>query len=92
MLQLKKEKTDAIRFKLEEQAVQNLQSTPAINKKSKSINRTVDDMLAWEAERKAKLEVLALEAKLQEDAAITGRPVVTAMSRRIPSCHQENCK
>jgi len=83
MMQMRKEKEDAMRKKIDEDALRDLRPTPSINKKSQSLNRSVNDMFEWEQSRKDKLERRVFEIQQEEDAAITGIPVVTKTADRI---------
>lgn len=85
MLQIKKEKEDALRAKFEEASQEEIKLAPEINKKSKAMSRSVNDMFSWNDARKAKLEARIIETQQEESAAITGRPVVTKYAQKLRS-------
>lgn len=74
MLAHKREKQEALRYQLQQRELEGLRSGPEINQRSKQLNRKVDDIFAWEDKRKAKLEMLAAQVRMEEDSQITGRP------------------
>lgn len=89
MMMAKKEREEAMRLKLEQQKLQGIQSVPTINKKSKSLSRNVDDMLAWEQKRKQKLAMKQMELEALELESLTGKPMVTKTAERLARQWQE---
>lgn len=83
MMELKKSKIAKLQQEmlLKEQAV--LQTHPNITKKSTLLNRSVEDMLAWEENRKQRLIRQAEEKVQQESAEITGKPIITKRAEQL---------
>jgi hypothetical protein len=75
-LQLKKEKEENLRSFLQQKSLEEVRSAPEITSKSKQLvkARKVDDMLAWDESRKAKIENLKQQQQQQLEKQHTGKP------------------
>jgi len=82
----KRDKQEALRMQLLQREEEELRN-PEINKRSKQLNRNVEDMFAWEEQRKAKMEALAAQQRAAENAQITGKPTLYASSNASVSSH-----
>jgi hypothetical protein len=78
LLQKKKEKEERLRQELETETAKEIKAAPVISKKSKSLQRSVTDMLAWEQDRKARVEAMKVEAQKAREAEVTSNPVVAS--------------
>lgn len=85
LLQKKKEKEERLRQELAMETSKELKAAPAITKKSKSMQRSVSDMLAWEQDRKARMEVMKQEVQKAREAELTTNPVMAtrAVNERL---------
>ena len=82
----KRDKQEALRMQLLQREEEELRN-PEINKRSKQLNRNVEDMFAWEEQRKARMEALAAQQRAAENAQITGKPTLYASSNASVSSH-----
>ena len=76
MLASKKEREEALRLELQQREESELRAGPEINKRSKQMNRNVDDMFTWEEKRKQKMELLAQQRRAEEASQNTGKPIL----------------
>jgi len=89
MLAVKREKQENLRQQLLQREEEELRD-PEINKRSKQLNRNVDDIFAWEEQRKARVEALAAQQRAAEAAQNTGRPILYASSGASVSSHNSS--
>jgi hypothetical protein len=78
MLAQKKEREEALRFEMMRREEQEMRSVPEINKRSKQMNRKVDDMFTWEQQRKERAAALAEQQRAEEARQNPGRPTLYA--------------
>jgi hypothetical protein len=76
LLQNKKEKEESMRQFFEQKTLEQVRPTPVITAKSKQLNRNVNDMLAWDESRKAKIESLKQMHEQQLEKEMTGKPAI----------------
>lgn len=80
MLAQKKVREEALRQELLLREKQEMRDAPAINERSKKLNRGIDDIFAWEEQRKQRMEALAQQRLAEESAQNTGRPMLYGSS------------
>lgn len=88
----KEDKTQRMRAALEAREAAQIQSAPSINPSSRKMvrdGRSMDRMLAWEAEKQAKLQAAREAAAAKETAQLRSKVAVGQQSRRILSMKQE---
>jgi hypothetical protein len=78
MLAQKKEREEALRSEMMRREEQEMRSVPEINKRSKQMNRKVDDMFTWEQQRKERAAALAEQQRAEEARQNPGRPTLYA--------------
>ena len=78
MIAHRKEREEALRLEREQQEYQQMRPGPEINERSKKMNRKVDDIFAWEEQRKERMEQRAQQYRAQEAAQNTGKPMLYA--------------
>ncbi|GIQ81176.1 hypothetical protein KIPB_002091 [Kipferlia bialata] len=66
-----------------EQEAQGLTGVPAINPVSKQVNRSIDAMLAWNANRKERIEEARLNARQVEAEQCSYSPAISDRSRQM---------
>lgn len=76
LLQKKREKEERLRQELQLESAKEVKAAPEITKKSKGMQRSVSDMLAWEQERRARREAMKIEADKAREAEVTSTPIV----------------
>jgi uncharacterized protein YdaT len=77
MLQSKQTKVDKLNQQKLEDELKACKPQPEINKKSKMMNRSVNDMLEWDEKRKQKIQEKADALGKSKNSELTGRPIIT---------------
>mgnify|MGYP005992256107 CR=1 FL=1 len=88
----KEDKTQRMRAALEAREAAHIQAAPSINPVSRKMvkdGRSMDRMLAWEADKKAKLEAAREAAAAKEAAQLRSKVSMGQQSRRILSMKQQ---
>ena len=84
MLQAKQQKIQELQRQKEAKEMESLRAQPELSKKSKQMaRRSVEDMLQWEKERKARLMAKAQQLEELENAQYTGKPVVSKKADQL---------
>lgn len=86
----KDKKINQIKKEREEKSRDGFVGYPQINKKSQVMNRSINDMLQWEEERKKKLQMKAQQYEEDLKEKITGHPKVTKLAQNLAKKRELN--
>eukprot|EP01039_Chlorochromonas_danica_P008576 gene8576-9449_t len=82
MLKRKEQRLANLRQSREEAELRSLRE-PHLTKSGRGKQRSVRDMLTWEAKRQEKLQAMAKAREDALDSDMTGRPVITRLAQRL---------
>jgi hypothetical protein len=84
MIERKQSKVEAVRRLQEEEELRSLRPQPSLSKRPQGLpQRSLQDMLDWEQQRRAKVEAKTRLKEAMTQASVTGRPVITRKAQQL---------
>lgn len=82
-MRAKQQKINSLQQSREREQLRAQTAIPVTTRKAQSMQRSVEDMLQWEEERRQRLHRTKATLRAQEDAEVTGRPTLTKKAEEV---------
>lgn len=82
-MRAKQQKINSFQQSREREQLRAQTAIPVTTRKAQSMQRSVEDMLQWEEERRQRLHRTKATLRAQEDAEVTGRPMLTKKAEEV---------
>lgn len=82
-MRAKQQKINSLQQSREREQLRAQTAIPVTTRKAQSMQRSVEDMLQWEEERRQRLHRTKATLRAQEEAEVTGRPMLTKKAEEV---------